>query len=325
MFVIPITFPLSGRLKLFHREEDTRRRCGFLHQMGQTPRQITTSRARPITREHPRGSLKAACLKNGCQPVPFSGSMENVRPPSLLFHCSTQDRFLTRKAGSGKTILWFVISKYYCRVRQLTSTTSSGIIRHIKALCKPGRAHLAYFDFDFRDKKKQNARNLMTSLLSQLSTFSDASCDVITVLYSTHGNGTQKPIDDDLAKCLKQILSVLAEPPIYIAIDALDECPDDSGWPKTPREEVLNFVRDLVGVHLPNLRICVTSRPEIDIKSILNPLTIYAISLHDQSKQQKGIADYVGTIVNSDRKMYVWPDKDKDLVVKELSERADGM
>ena len=165
----------------------------------------------------------------------------------------------------------------------------------------------------------------MTSLLSQLSTFSDASCDVITLLYSTHGNGTQKPIDDDLAKCLRQILSVLAEPPIYIVIDALDECPDDSGWPKTPREEVLNFVRDLVGVHLPNLRICVTSRPEINIKSILNPLTIYAISLHDQSKQQKGIADYVSTIVNSDRKMYVWPDKDKDLVVKELSERADGM
>lgn len=165
----------------------------------------------------------------------------------------------------------------------------------------------------------------MTSILSQLSTFSDTSCDVITLLYSTHGNGTQKPTDDDLARCLKQMLSVLAEYPIFIVMDALDECPDDSGWPKTPREEVLDVVCDLVGVHLPNLRICVTSRPEIDIKCILNQLTIHAISLHDQSEQQKGIADYVSTIVNSDRKMRVWPDKDKDLVVKELSERADGM
>ena len=184
---------------------------------------------------------------------------------------------------------------------------------------------MAYFYFDFRDEKKQNARNLMTSLLSQLSTFSDTSCDVITLLYSTHGNGTQKPIDDDLAKCLKQMLSVLAEHPIYIVMDALDECPDDSGWPKTPREEVLDVVRELVGVHLPNLRICVTSRPEVDIKSILNPLTIHAISLHDQSEQQKGITDYVSTIVNSDRKMRVWPSSDRDLVVKEISKKADGM
>jgi hypothetical protein len=193
------------------------------------------------------------------------------------------------------------------------------------ALCEPGKAHLAYFYFDFRDEKKQNARNLITSLLSQLSTFSDASCDVITLLYSTRRDGTQKPTDDDLTRCLKQMLSVLAEHPIYIVMDALDECPDDSGWPKTPREEVLDVVRDLVGVHLPNLRICVTSRPEVDIKSILNQLTIHAVSLHDQSEQQKGMVDYVSTIVNSDRKMRTWPDEDKDLVVKELSERADGM
>ena len=250
--------------------------------------------------------------------------MENVRLPSLLHH-PTQDGFPTLKRALGRPSSGLSPSMYYRRIRQLTLITSSAIIRHIKALCKPGRAHLAYFYFDFRDKKKQNARNLMTSLLSQLSTFSDASCDVITLLYSTHENGMQKPIDDDLAKCLKQMLSVLAEHPIYIVMDALDECPDDSGWPKTPREEVLDVVRDLVGVHLPNLRICITSRPEVDIKSILNQLTIHVVSLHDQSEQQMGIADYVSTVVNSDRKMRVWPDEDKDLVVKELSERADGM
>ena len=99
------------------------------------------------------------------------------------------------------------------------------------------------------------------------------------------------------------MLSVLAEHPIYIIMDALDECPDNSGWPKTPREEVLDVVKDLVGLHLPNLHICVTSRPEVDIKSVLNQLTIHAVSLHDQSGQQKDIADYVSTVVNSDRKM----------------------
>jgi hypothetical protein len=204
-------------------------------------------------------------------------------------------------------------------------TTSSAIIRHIMALYKSGQSYLAYFYFDFRDEKKQNARNLVASLLAQLSAFSDASSNVISHLYVTYGHGARKPTDDDLMKCLKQMLSIIVEHPIYIIMDALDECPDDSGWPKTPREEVLDVVRDLVDLHHPNLRICVTSRPEVDIKSVLNQLTIHSVSLHDQSEQQKGMADYVSSIVNSDRKMRGWPEEDKELVVKELSERADGM
>ena len=64
---------------------------GFPPQKGQTPRRITTSHARPITREQPRGSFEARFLKTGCQEVPLHGFMENVCPPSLLSHCSTVD------------------------------------------------------------------------------------------------------------------------------------------------------------------------------------------------------------------------------------------
>ena len=116
----------------------------------------------------------------------------------------------------------------------------------------------------------------------------------------------------------------MAEHPIYVVMDALDECPDHSGIP-TARGEVLVILKDLVGLHLPNMRICVTSRPEVDIKSILHQLTIHTVSLHDEREQQKGIADYVRSIVNSDVKMREWPDEDKELVIKALSERADGM
>ena len=111
----------------------------------------------------------------------------------------------------------------------------------------------------------------------------------------------------------------------HIVMDALDECPDDSGWPKNPRKEVLDAVQDLVSLLLPNLCVCVTSRLEADIKSVLNQLTIHAVSLHDEREQKEGIANYISTIVNSDRKMRGWPDEDKELVIKELSERADGM
>ena len=87
------------------------------------------------------------------------------------------------------------------------------------------------------------------------------------------------------------MLTVMAEHPIYVVMDALDECPDHSGIP-TAREEVLVVLKDLVGLYLLNLRICVTSRPEVDIKSILNQLTIHSISLHGESEQRKGIADF---------------------------------
>jgi hypothetical protein len=201
---------------------------------------------------------------------------------------------------------------------------SSAIIQHIIALCDGGQASIVYFYFDFRDKEKQNARNLVTSLHIQLSAFSDPCCDIIRQVYSAHGNATRQPTNDVLTNCLKEMLTVVAGNPIYVVMDALDECPDHSGLP-TAREEVLVVLKELVGLYIPNLRICVASRPEVDIKSILNQLTIHTISLHDESEQQKSIADYISTVVNSDMKMREWPDEDKELVIKVLSERADGM
>jgi hypothetical protein len=60
------------------------------------------------------------------------------------------------------------------------------------------------------------------------------------------------------------MLRLEGQPAIYIIVDALDECPNTSGMP-TPREKVLEFLEDLVDSQLPNVHICVTSRPEFDI------------------------------------------------------------
>jgi hypothetical protein len=112
--------------------------------------------------------------------------------------------------------------------------------------------------------------------------------------------------------------------PVYLIIDALDECPNNSGLP-TAREEVLSHVQDLVELHLPNVHICVTSRPEIDIRATLEHLTSLCISLHDQSGQTKDIMDYISSVVYSDKMMQRWREEDRTLVIKTLSERAEGM
>ena len=92
------------------------------------------------------------------------------------------------------------------------------------------------------------------------------------------------------------MLSITDQGKIYIIVDALGECPDSSGIP-SPCGRVLLFVKELIGLNLPNLHICVTSRPEIDIRDVLGPLTSFPVSPHDQSGQKQDIVDYVRSVV----------------------------
>ena len=206
------------------------------------------------------------------------------------------------------------------------SSVSSTVIQDIRAMCEDGNTSLAYFYFDFRDANKQRLRDLICSLLTQLSAHSAPHCDVLSNFYSAHDEGKIQPSDSDLAKCLKKILTLPNQHPTYLIIDALDESPNAPGIP-SPRQRVLQFVTELVEIGVPNLHICVTSRPEIDIRKVLEPLTSLRVSLHDQSGQKEDIADYVRSVVysNSEQIMGRWRTEDKELVIKTLSERANGM
>jgi hypothetical protein len=192
------------------------------------------------------------------------------------------------------------------------------------ALRDAGRASMAYFYFDFRDVDKQKLQNLLPSLLTQLSARSDLCHNILSQLYCTHDRGERKPSDRAMVECLKQMLSLEAQGPAFIVLDALDECPITSSIP-SPREEVLEFVDELVSLHLPNVHICVTSRPEHDIRVVLECLTEHPVSLHDESGQQEDIANFVASFVGSNQRMKRWRDEDKNLVIKTLSEKADGM
>jgi hypothetical protein len=183
---------------------------------------------------------------------------------------------------------------------------------------------MAYFYFDFRNADKQKLHDLLPSLLIQLSARSDPCCDVLSRLYVLHDRGVLEPSDRAMVKCLKEMLTLETHQPTYIILDALDECPVTSTIP-SPREEVLEFVEELVGLHLPNVHICVTSRPEHDIQAVFDRLTLRSVSLHDEGGQQKDISDFVGSFVHSDQRMRRWREEDKDLVIKTLSEKADGM
>ncbi len=185
---------------------------------------------------------------------------------------------------------------------------------------------MAYFYFDFRNLNKQSCHDLLLSLVSQLSTRSSPYCDILHCVYKTHECGARQPSDDTLKECLKEMLRLPGEGPIFIVLDALDECPDSSGIP-SPRDEVLRPVEELVDLHLQELHICATSRPEVDIRAVLEPLAFRSVSLHDESGQKTDIADYVRNVVNSSPStaMRRWRVDDKNLVIETLTERVDGM
>ena len=204
--------------------------------------------------------------------------------------------------------------------------SSSTIIQDVAAMCETRQASMCYFYFDFRDMNKQHWHDLIRSLLMQLSASSPPRRDILSQLYEDHDNGTCQPSNDILAQCLKDMIMLPDQPSIYLIIDALDESPDTSGIP-SPRERILHLLKQFVDLHLPNLHICVTSRPEIDIRHAIEPLTSRIISLHDQSGQKKDIVDYVRSVVYSESEpiMRRWRAEDKELVIETLSERADGM
>jgi hypothetical protein len=185
-------------------------------------------------------------------------------------------------------------------------------------------ATLAFFYFDFRDAAKQDVRSLLSSLLVQLSNRSDNFCTIVSEFYSAHDRGSEQPSEEALIKCLKDILTLLGQGEIYIVVDALDECPNFSGYP-TPREQVLKILQELVDLRLPHVHFCIMSRTEVDIRDALEPLAVHNVSLHEQAGQNQDILDYIKFVIFSDPKMRRWRDEDKQLVFKTLTEKAGGM
>ena len=202
--------------------------------------------------------------------------------------------------------------------------TSSTVIQKIKTKCDRGLALMGYYYFDSEDNAKQGIRGLLASLLSQFCATSDLCYEILSDLYLENHQGLQQPDNEALVEALKQILRLPDTPMRWIIMDAIDECPNTTGFPPA-REEVLNLLEHLVNLSLPNLRICVTSRPEIEIETVLEPLTSLHMSLHEQDGQKRDILDYIYNVVSLDRRMQTWRPEDKKMVIGTLSRKADGM
>jgi hypothetical protein len=210
--------------------------------------------------------------------------------------------------------------------RPLIFSLSSVIIKDIQNKRKNRSALIAYYYFDYKDSSKRDIRGLLASLVSQLGGDSVHCSDILYQLYTECRDGSDQPSNIALVNCLENMLKLPGQLPIFIILDALDECPNTTETPSA-REKVLNFLDDLVVSQHANLFICVTSRPEQDIQSVFNPLTSPStrVSLHDEVGQREDINRYLRSFVQMDRAMRRWKEEDKELVIDTLSDRAKGM
>ena len=201
---------------------------------------------------------------------------------------------------------------------------SSSIIEDIKSIRLTGLALVAYYYFDFKDTGKQDRRGLLSSLLTQLCTQSHYGYNMLSKLYEAHEKGSQQPKEATLIGCLEDILSFSGYGRVYIIVDAVDESPNNPGIP-SPREKVLQLIKDLVDLPHPGIRVCITSRPEVDIRTVIEPLASHTVSLHDEGGQKRDIINYIKFVVRSDANMRKWRQEDWQLVIDLLSQKANGM
>jgi hypothetical protein len=275
------------------------------------------------TAEPEHGGLKVTPTQNGSLLVQVHcyGFMENVSIsylyafPKLMVNASS--------AGAGKSVIWYE-NRSIVRVHELMLLISSAIIEDIRTLQRSGLASLAFFYCDFRDDPKKDRRGLLSSLLVQLGGQSDAYSTILSDFYVTHARGSQHASDSELLSCLKDMLNLPGQATVYMVIDALDECPIRTGLILT-RRKVLELVEGVVNLHIPNMRICVTSRPEADIIDVVENLAFRSVSLHGESGQVQDIAEYVRSFVLTSRETRRWKAIDKQLAIDELTNKADGM
>ena len=194
---------------------------------------------------------------------------------------------------------------------------SSTIIEAIKHECGLNSTlAFGYFYFDFKDPAKQKYRNLLCSLIIQLTWRFTGIPSALQELYSQNQNGRQQPTPEALLAILKELCRPFTH--TYIILDALDECTG------TERSNVLHFIKTLVGWGYDNVHLLVTSQKQPEIERRLKSLNCSQLDL-GMKLISGDIHIYVRDMLAEDESFRHWRDKEKKLIEQTLMKGADGM
>ena len=103
---------------------------------------------------------------------------------------------------------------------------------------------------------------------------------------------------------------------IYLAFDALDEFPVKSKL--GVRQQILDFLNELLALHCEKLHIVATSRPEIEITSILDEVATNVVDI--EKCLEKDIDTYIAKSLEKPR-LKRWSDVIKRNIKRILTSR----
>lgn len=118
-----------------------------------------------------------------------------------------------------------------------------------------GSNGVAYVYCNYKSQEQQDVSSLLAAILKQLVQAQQSTPELAERLYETHAKRGTTPSCDEIVSSLRDVLSVCS--PVYIVIDALDECQSST------RDQLLDILRDLQATH--DVRVMATSRIISDI------------------------------------------------------------
>ncbi|MCJ1307667.1 hypothetical protein MMC25_001315 [Agyrium rufum] len=194
--------------------------------------------------------------------------------------------------GAGKTILTSVVVNY------LEENS-------------PGKVAIAYVYCDYKDPKTQNASEILSSVIRQLSEQQDTLPPEVKTFRDKYLTKRRYPSDEDrlsLASTLSQLFTKT-----YILIDALDECPEAS------REMFYLWARKLA----TSVRLLITSRANLQLQDRFPDLNMI-----DIVAQPFDVQAYLESQIDTHDRMLMFTAKDSNLkkdIIEEVNEKAAGM
>jgi Cdc6-like AAA superfamily ATPase len=224
------------------------------------------------------------------------------------------------ECGTGE---WFILSRQYSfwmlPGRSLwlhgipgagKTVLSSTIIEDIKSRSYPPISCLYYY-FDFSDMQKQKAVNMLYSFLAQLS--ATAVPSEVQLLFQQCGHGTHEVTVTQLNETLLRVARRMTSQnsPIYIVVDALDECSD--------RDALLEIIEVISSSK--QISLLVTSRKENDINQKLMGLIDFIVPIEDE-RVNTDIELHVRQYVARDTRL---EDSLKSTIIETLTSKAHGM
>ncbi|KAJ6524894.1 hypothetical protein DFH09DRAFT_1372078 [Mycena vulgaris] len=194
-------------------------------------------------------------------------------------------------SGSGKTVL------------------SSTIINTIHARAE----HYVFFYFDTNNPEQQTVTQLLCSLVTQLSIRSDPPDSKLDALWTSHASGQKLLTDVELiSDALLPLLKDFDQKPVYIVLDALDECSE--------RHELLHLITTILDANLPHVHIFVTSRPEVQAGR--PELVERAVSVSLEGCVDRDVELYLTKVLSKEPG---WIYEKRDEIKRALLQRSNGM